>query len=51
MAESKTEQITEHSCYLRGMIAETLRSDASHFGEEEIQSIDWLRFNHTPTSK
>ena len=37
MAESKTEQIKKQSRYLRGTIAETLRSDASHFGEEEIQ--------------
>ena len=34
MAESKTEQIKEQSRYLRGTIAETLRSDAS---EEAIQ--------------
>ena len=34
MAESKAEQIKEQSRYLRGTIAETLRSDAS---DEAIQ--------------
>jgi sulfite reductase (ferredoxin) len=39
MAESKAEQIKEQSHYLRGTIQETLRSDASHFGEEDIQLL------------
>ena len=39
MAESKTEQIKEESRYLRGTIAETLRSGASHFDKEEIQLL------------
>ncbi len=39
MAGSKVEQIKEQSHYLRGTIQETLRSDASHFGEEDIQLL------------
>jgi len=39
MAESKTEQIKEQSRYQRGTIAEALRSDASHFGEDELQLL------------
>ncbi|MBI4625772.1 MAG: NADPH-dependent assimilatory sulfite reductase hemoprotein subunit [Verrucomicrobia bacterium] len=39
MAGSKAEQIKEQSHYLRGTIQETLRSDASHFGEEDIQVL------------
>jgi sulfite reductase (ferredoxin) len=39
MAASKVEQIKEQSRYLRGTIQETLRSDASHFGEEDIQLL------------
>lgn len=36
MATSKAEQNKEQSHFLRGTIQETLRSDASHFGEEDI---------------
>ena len=39
MAGSKVEQIKEQSRYLRGTIQETLSSDASHFGEEDIQLL------------
>ena len=36
MAASKVEQIREQGHYLRRTIQETLRSDASHFGEEDL---------------
>jgi sulfite reductase beta subunit-like hemoprotein len=39
MAGSKVEQIKEQSRYLRGTIQETLRSDASHFSEEDYQVL------------
>lgn len=39
MAKNKSEQIKEQSRYLRGTIAETLRSDASHFGGDELQLL------------
>lgn len=39
MAGSKVEQIKEQSHYLRGTIQDTLRSDTSHFGEEDIQLL------------
>ena len=48
MATSKAEQIKEQSHFLRGTIQETLRSDASHFGEEDIPLLKFVgRTNRT----